>query len=293
MYKESIGGRIFVILNTIFITLVIAVTILPFILVVNGSIVSETEFFRTGGVILIPSSFSLSNYRFIFNEGSVLSSFLVSVKRLVIGVPFAMLLTIILAYAMTKKDMPGHGALMVFLIFMMYFDGGMVPRLVLYKDIGLYNSFWVYVLPMGISVFNALLLRNFIQTIPESLSESARLDGASESTILFRIILPLSKPGIATIALFVAVSHWNDWFTGIAYMKQVMGALPMQSYLRKMMTLGQLDLMAMGNMQNMITPPPETLKMASIVATTVPIVIVYPFIQKYFVKGILIGSVKG
>ncbi|NLZ70445.1 MAG: carbohydrate ABC transporter permease [Clostridiaceae bacterium] len=292
MYKETTGGKIFRVINTTIILFIVVITVMPFILVVNGSIVSENEFFRTGGVIFIPRSFSARNYKFIFTEGSILSSFWISVQRVVIGVPFAMLLTIILAYAMTKKDMPGYRLLMLFMVFMMYFDGGLIPRLLLYKDLGLYNNFLVYIFPMGISVFNALLLRNFINTIPESLPESARLDGASESTILFRIILPLAKPGIATVSLFVAVAHWNDWFTAIAYMRQGINNVPMQTYLRKMVTLSQLELDAMGVMQDMITPTPETLKMAAIVATTVPIVIVYPFIQKYFVKGILIGSVK-
>jgi putative aldouronate transport system permease protein len=149
----------------------------------------------------------------------------------------------------------------------------------------------MYILPSGISVYNALLLRNFFDTIPESLSESAVIDGANESCILFRIILPLSKPGIATIALFVAVAHWNDWFTGIAYMRQT-SALPLQTYLRKMITISQLELEALGSMQDMKSPIPEPLKMGAIVLTTIPIVMVYPFVQKYFVKGLLIGSVK-
>ena len=200
-------------------------------------------------------------------------------------------LTLMLAYAMTKTDMPGHGALMVFLIIMMYFDGGMIPHLLLYRDMGLFDTFAVYVLPAGISVYNALLLRNFLNTIPSSLTESARLDGASEMTILTRILLPLAKPGIATISLFVAVGKWNDWFSGVAYITPG-NTVPLQTYLKNMMGLSQLKLNAMAELQNMVTPPPETLKMAAIVLTVLPIVIVYPFVQKYFVQGLLIGSVK-
>jgi putative aldouronate transport system permease protein len=291
MNKRTTGEIIFDTINVIFMIFFILIMILPFIFVINGSIVSENEFIRTGGVILIPKSLSFNTYRFLFREGTIVHSFFTSVKRLLIGVPFSMFLTILLAYAMTKKEMPGQKALMAFVIFMMYFDGGLVPRLVLYKDIKLYDNFWVYVLPAGISVYNALLLRNFFDTIPESLSESAVIDGASESCILFKIILPLSKPGIATIALFVAVTHWNDWFTGIAFMRQT-SALPLQTFLRKMITISQLELEAMGSMQDMKSPIPEPLKMGAIVLTTIPIVLVYPFVQKYFVQGLLIGSVK-
>lgn len=292
LLKRSLGDKIFDSINVIFMVLVIIVMLLPFILVFNGSIVTENEFIRSGGVILFPKSFSLSTYEFLFREGSLLPSFFVSVARLLVGVPFAMVLTIILAYTMTKKDMPGHHALMVFLVFMMYFDGGMVPRLVLYRDIHLFDTFAMYVLPMAVSVYNALLLRNFFNTIPPSLAESARIDGAGEGRILFKIILPLAKPGIATIALFEAVTHWNDWFTGIAYMTQGTHALPLQTYLRKMIMVSQLELESMGNMQGTRAPVPETLKMGAIMLTTIPIILVYPFVQKYFVKGLLIGSVK-
>lgn len=291
MNKRSTGDVIFDSVNVLFMLLVIVVMILPFILVINGSIVTENEFIRTGGVILFPKSFSLSTYQFLFREGSIGPAFLISFLRLIIGVPISMLLTIILAYAMTKKTMPGRRALMVFLVFMMYFDGGLVPNLILMKDIHMYNTFWMYILPTAISVYNALLLRNFFNTIPESVAESARLDGASETCILFKMILPLAKPGIATIGLFVAVAHWNDWFTGIAYMLQDQ-PLPLQTYLRKMISVSQLELEAMGSMQGGRAPVPETLKMGAIVITTIPIVCVYPFIQKYFVKGLLIGSVK-
>lgn len=291
MNKRTTGDVIFDTCNIIFMIIFVIIMVMPFIFVVNGSIVNENEFIRTGGVILFPKSLSFGTYRFLFREGTIISSFFTSIKRLLIGVPFAMFLTILLAYAMSKKDMPGRKALMAFVIFMMYFDGGLVPHLVLYKDLGLYDNFWVYILPSGLSVYNALLLRNFFDTIPESLSESAVIDGASESRILFQIVLPLSKPGIATIALFVAVAHWNDWFTGIAFMRQT-SDLPLQTYLRKMITVSQLELEAMGSMQDMKSPIPEPLKMGAIVLTTIPIVLVYPFVQKYFVQGLLIGSVK-
>jgi len=174
----------------------------------------------------------------------------------------------------------------------MYFSGGLIPFLFLMRDIGLYDTFGMYILPSAISIYNALLLRNFLNTIPESLSESAVLDGASEFVILTRIILPLAIPGIATISLFFAVSHWNDWFTGLAYMSQDR-ALPLQTYLRKLITIDQFTLNFMEQRVEMRPPIPESLKMGAIVITTLPIVCVYPFVQKYFVKGLLIGAVKG
>jgi len=289
--KRTVGGTIFDCFNYLLMLLVIAVIIVPFIFVINGSLVSETEFMRTGGIILIPRTFSPHVYEFLFKEGSVFNSLLLSVMRIVVGVPLAMLLTVILAYAMTKRNMPGHKALMVFLIIMMYFDGGLIPFLFMVKDLKMYDTFLMFVLPGAVSVFNALLLHNFLNTIPDSLSESARIDGASEPVILMRIILPLSLPGIATISLFYAVWHWNDWFTGIAYMSQA-GVQPLQTYLRKMITAQTLQLEAMSQMASLRAPIPETLKMGAIVLTTLPIVCVYPFVQKYFIKGLLIGSVK-
>ena len=291
MYKKSLASKIFDVCNYAFITLIGLTMLLPFVFVLNGSIVEDTEFFRTGGMILFPQSFDLSNYKFLLTEGSIIPSFLLSIAVTAATVVFSLALTLMLAYAMTKTDMPGHGALMVFLIIMMYFDGGMIPNLLLYRDMGLFDTFAVYVLPAGISVYNALLLRNFLNTIPSSLTESARLDGASEMTILTRILLPLAKPGIATISLFVAVGKWNDWFSGVAYITPG-NTVPLQTYLKNMMGLSQLKLNAMAELQTMVTPPPETLKMAAIVLTVLPIVIVYPFVQKYFVQGLLIGSVK-
>jgi len=270
---------------------IIVIMIIPFIFVLNGSIVSEREFILSGGVILIPRSFSLNVYDFLFREGSILPSFFLSLARIAVGVPLSLLLTTILAYALTKKKMPGYGALMVFLVFNMYFNGGLVPFLLMVRDIKVYNTFWMYVLPSAVSIFNALLLRNFFNTIPETLSESARIDGASEFVILFRIILPLSVPGIVTIGMFSAVAHWNDWFTGIAYMAQDR-VLPLQTYLRKMIAITGLQLDAMGATADMIPPLPDTIKMGAIIITTLPIICVYPFAQKYFIKGLLIGAVK-
>lgn len=286
------GGTVFDACNIALMGVLLLAFLLPFLFVINGSIVRESEFLRTGGVILFPRSFSLATYKFLINDGAILASLAVSVARLVVGVPAAMLMTLLLAYALTQREMPGYRLLMLFIVFMMYFDGGMVPFYMLIRDIGLYDTFWVYILPALVSVYNALLLRNFLNTIPSSLPESARLDGAGEMCVLTRIILPLAKPGIATIALFVAVALWNDWFTGMVYIRQGASAPPLQTYLRKILDLSSLDLNEIARVQNDVAPMPEPMKMAAIVITTIPIVIVYPFVQKYFISGIMVGAVK-
>ncbi len=291
MLKRTRGEVVFDGFNTLVMLFIIVVMLLPFILVLNGSLVTENEFLAKKGVVLIPDQLSFSSYEFLFKGTDVVKSFFVSLLRTAVGVPFSLLMTLLLAYAMTKREMPYHKALMVFLVVMMYFDGGMIPFLLMVRDIKLYNTFMMYVLPYGVSVFYAIILRNFMDTIPGSLLESARIDGAGELHILFRIVLPLSIPGIATIALFYAVMHWNDWFTGVGYM-QGNSLIPLQTFLKRMIDASQYDLMSMGAAIQQRPPLPEALKMATIVITTLPIVCVYPFVQKYFVKGLLIGSVK-
>lgn len=289
--KRSTSSIVFDWFNNIFMLLLCACMLLPFWFVITGSFASETEFLRTGGLIFINKEISLETYSFLFSEGTIFKSMALSIIRLALVVPYSLVLTTLLAYVISHEDLPGMKWLMPLLIFFMYFDGGMIPYLQTVKTVKLYDTFAMLVLPTGVSIYNALILRNFINTIPKSLSESARLDGANEMQILFRIILPLCKPSMATIGLFVAVGSWNDWFTGIAYMRQDR-ILPLQTYLRKMISVSQQDLVSMGADLRTVPPIPETLKMAAIVLTTIPIVMVYPFVQKYFVKGLLIGSVK-
>ena len=291
MRKRSKSSIFFDWANNIFSLLLCLCMLLPFWFVITGSFASESEFLRTGGLIFVNEQISLETYEFLFAEGTIFKSMLLSIVRLCLVVPYSLFLTTLLAYVISHEDLPGMKWLMPLLIFFMYFDGGMIPYLQTMKTVKLYDTFAMLILPTGVSIYNALILRNFINTIPKSLSESARLDGASEMQILFRIILPLCKPSMATIGLFVAVGSWNDWFTGIAFMRQDR-ILPLQTYLRKMISVSQYDLTSWGADLRMQPPVPETLKMAAIVLTTIPIVMVYPFVQKYFVKGLLIGSVK-
>ncbi len=290
--KRTTGEKIFDTVNILFMIFIILVMLLPFIFVLNGSLVSDKEFILKGGVILFPENIDFANYSFLFKGDQLLPALIVSVLRVAIGVPLSLVCIIILAYAISKRKMPGHKGLMVFLVVMMYFDGGIIPFLIMVRDLKMYDTFLMYILPFLISPWYAIILRNFIDTIPESLEESARMDGAGELTILTRIIVPLAVPGIATIGLFSAVLHWNDWFTGFAYMSS-RSPIPLQTFLRRMMMISRYDLNNMAQIVNMNPPLSESLKMAAIVITTIPIICVYPFVQKYFVKGLLIGSVKG
>ncbi len=286
------GEKIFSWCNNIFMVLLCAVMLYPVLFVLGRSVTPEFER-ATHPLRLIPSTFDWTGYKFIFSSGSnILNAYKTTIARTLIGTTFNIVVTTLLAYPLSKKYYPLKKFVTGIIVFTMWFSGGLIPSFLLNKSLGLINNFWVYILPCMVNAFNMIIMRNFFMQIPDSLEESAKLDGANDLRVFFSIYLPLSTASIATITLFYAVYHWNMWFDSMLYMnKKEMWT--MQYTLRQLIDSATVaDIATIGSAMDNI-PPAETVRMSTIVVATVPILCVYPFLQKYFVKGMLVGSVKG
>lgn len=279
------------VLKVLFLIFAVIICVYPFWNIFIVSINDATDAMR-GGLYLLPRKLSLASYANILGRSTFQHSILVTVARTLIGTPLAVLVTSALAYVMTRKDLVARKPLNLLFVFTMYFGGGMVPYYMVLKNLGLLDNFLVYILPGLLSVYNMILVRNYIEGMPEALFEAARIDGANDLTIFFRIVIPLAKPIIMTIALFVAISQWNSWFDAYLYTNS-QSLKTMQSILVEILNQYQTSdagASAANQLSQSITP--DSIRMAATMVTTIPIIMVYPFIQKYFVKGIMLGSVK-
>jgi putative aldouronate transport system permease protein len=290
--KDSYGERLFHTANMLFLIALSLVFLIPVWMVFATSFMSEGESIRRGAsYVLLPHALDLAAYKLLFLKGSVvISGYKITLFRVIVGTLLNLLCTVTFAYGLARRTLPGRNLIVTLVFFTMIFSGGLIPSYLLMNALHLKNSIWVLVLPGLISTWNMFIMRNFLMTIPEELEESAIIDGGNAAAILLRIILPLSLPAIATIGLFYAVGHWNEWFSASIYINDV-HKQPIQVLLRNMLLTGVVQNDMTDNMSQL--PPPETLKSAMIVVSTLPILCVYPFIQKYFVKGALMGSVKG
>jgi putative aldouronate transport system permease protein len=249
-----------------------------------------------GGIYFWTRVFTLDNYKEVFRDGKIMKAYTITIARTVIGTVSSILVTSFAAYSLKEKDLPGRKIITMLITFTMLFSGGMIPTYIQYNKLGLLNHFWVYVVPSLVSVTYLLMMRTFFESIPDSLEESAKLDGCGYFKIYAKIMMPLSKPVIAVVSLYTAVNHWNDWFSGAFYMRS--SALwPVQTVLQQMlsraMAAKEVTTVAQAIAQNANTVTSDSLKMAAVVVTTVPILCIYPFAQKYFAKGAMIGAVKG
>lgn len=286
------GEKVFLVVNNILMVLLCCIMVYPVLFVLGRSVTPEMER-ALHPMRLIPSTFDWTGYKFILSSGSnIINSYATTIMRTLIGTSLNIVFTTLLAYPLSKKYYPPRKVLTSLIVFTMWFSGGLIPSFLLNKSLGLLNNFWVYILPGLVNAFNLVIMRNFFMQIPDSLEESAKLDGANDLRVFFSIYLPLSTASIATITLFYAVYHWNMWFDSMLYMnKKEMWT--MQYTLRQLIDSATVtDLATVGTAMDNI-PPAETVRMATIVVATVPILCVYPFLQKYFVKGMLVGSVKG
>lgn len=288
------GERLFQIVDVLLLFLLSLIILLPFFTVVMTSFVSEAEIARRGSFILIPEKFDFSAYRVLWRGRSgIIRAYGNTLFRVIVGTSLQMFMTITFAYGLSRKNLKGREGITVYVFITMLFSGGLIPGFMLVKGLGLLNSRWSMVIPGLISTWNMLVMRNFFMAIPSSLEEAAIIDGANDVQILTRVVLPLSKASIATIALFYAVGHWNSWFDAMIYINDG-SKLPMQNILRNIIastTLSDLDLQSMNEMIS--RPPTQAVRSATIIVTILPILFVYPFVQKYFVKGVMVGSVKG
>ena len=241
---------------------------------------------------LVPVDFTTSAYKTLLGESQFWVSFWISIKRVFLGTIINMILTILLAYPLSKskREFKGHDVYMYIVIFAMLFSGGMIPIYLTIKSYGLLNSIWALILPGAVPVFNVILLMNFFKGVPKSLEEAAAIDGASKLTILLKIYLPISMPALATIILFCIVNHWNDFFSGLVYMNKT-SMYPLQTYIQQL-SVDMSQITDPEQLKRFAQVSNKTLDAAKIVVSTIPLLIIYPFLQKYFVSGIVIGAVK-
>ncbi|GIO84484.1 sugar ABC transporter permease [Paenibacillus faecis] len=295
--RDSLGDRIMVTFIYMFLILLSVSTLYPFL---NAIVISLNEGLDTskGGITLWPREFTWENYSVVFQDERLMSGFFVSVLRTVIGTVTAILATAIFSYGMSRRELMGRKYYMIICIITMYFGGGLIPTFLLIRELGLMNSFWVYIIPSLISVWNMIIFRTFFQGLPAGLEESAKIDGCGNWGTLFRVVLPLSGPVIATLALFTAVGHWNEWFLASIYISDEK-LLPIQTILKQILAsnivseqTASMDAAALAHLQKAKTITSKSLSMATMMVATLPIVLVYPFVQKYFVKGVLVGSLK-
>jgi putative aldouronate transport system permease protein len=299
-FRKSLPEKAFILFNTTFMVLLCAITIYPFIYVLAYSLNEGTDEVR-GSIYLFPRKFTLFNYKYVLNNGTMQSAYVISVGRTVLGTILGLIVTGVTAYAVSFRNLPGRKGIMFFLLIPMLFSGGLVPYYIQLANMRLINTFWVYVIPGLFSIWNMFVLMRFFMGIPESLRESAILDGANEIVVLWKIIVPVAMPSIAAIALFTAVGHWNDWFTG-AFFVNNMKLIPVQTYLQRLLMADSLGTIT-GNQEanseavfrasQVSDMTLKSLKTAAVMVGTLPVLCVYPFLQRYFVKGILIGSIKG
>lgn len=286
--KQSMKSRCFDVINIILLGIIALIMILPFIHVVASSFTSVEEYLSKD-FILFPTTFSLESYKYIFSTGTIPQGLLVSTFVTITGTFMNLLMSSLTAYPLAHRDLFGRKTMILLVIFTLMFNGGMIPMFIIVQKLGLLNSYKSLILPYVISSFNLMLFKNYFQELPVELEESAKMDGCNDLVILFRIILPLSKPLLATFAIIFGVEHWNSWFYAMLYLSDSK-KWPIQVILRQIVLSASEVGDAMGG-ANFI--PPVTVRMCTIVVATIPILCIYPFLQKYFTKGLLVGSVKG
>jgi len=289
------NDRWFGVINATFLSVVSLATLVPVISVILKSLTPVSDLQRSSSsVLLIPSSLTLNNYIWLF-RGSMrlINAYGITIARTVLGTALCLLVTVMTAYPLSKRYLPGRGKLMMLFFFTMLFSGGMIPTYLVVDSLKLTDTFWALILPCALSIYNMILMRTYFQSIPEEIDESARIDGASDIRILFRIILPISTPALASIGLFYAVMHWNSFMDAVLYIRN-RGLWPLQLLMREILQNNSVEELSLGGLiEDPMRPSAALIINVVIVVSALPIMCVYPFIQKYFVKGLMIGSVKG
>lgn len=298
--NTSMGCKIFKVINYAIMILIIVVMLFPYLNVIAKAFNEGVDTAR-GGITLWPRKFTLDNMKTILTEASFFNALMVSVIRVILSVVLGILVQFSAAYALTKKKFPFQGFITLLFMIPGYISAGQIPQYVLYANLGLINNFWVYILPTLFSFYNIIVFRTFIKsTVPDSLPESALIDGANELLIMWKIVLPLCKPVLATIALWILVGQWNDWTTTLLYIRKpdlytlqykMMELIKESERMQKLIETARQTGAAVDDISRI--PTSESLISAQVVVATFPIICVYPFLQKYFVKGVMLGAVKG
>jgi len=282
----------FEVCNTLLMLAVIFITLYPMWFVFINSLNAPQQALL-GTVNWFPKEMSLASYSVVFNDKHMMNGFYITTLRTVIGTAVHVLFTAIVAYGMSKSSLIGRKVYMKIALITMLFSGGLIPTFILMTKLGLYDNFWVFIIPAMYTFFNMVIFMSFFRTIPESLEESAKVDGASDYGVLFRIVLPNSMAVLATIALFSAVYHWNDYYQGVIYIRS-QDLLPLQTMLYKIVAENAMSFMQQQAMAQFGAKlPGNSIKFASMMVATLPILAFYPFIQRYLIKGVMIGAIKG
>lgn len=286
---DSRGYRIFRVVNTVVLLGVVVVTLYPFLNIVARSL-SEEAYIIAGEVTIVPRGFDLTAYKLLMSDAMFWTNYRNTVVYTVVATLISIVLTTCYAYVLSKPQLKGRGVLVGIALFTMFFSGGLIPNYVLVTSLGMKNTIWAVVIPNAISVFNLLVMKAFFESLPSELEEAAAVDGLNTYGILLRIVLPLSKAIIATMVLFYAVSFWNSWFAAFLYMDR-QDLLPVTVYLRNLIAGATSAESAAADADKVQAA--ATLQAVTIVLTTLPILAVYPFVQRYFVRGVMLGAVKG
>ncbi|HEX6346908.1 carbohydrate ABC transporter permease [Umezawaea sp.] len=286
---DTRGYRVFRVVNVAVLLVVVALTLYPFVNIVAQSF-SDEQAIRTGGVNLLPQGFNVKTYEVIISDSAFWNSYLNTVVYTVTATLISLVLTTTYAYVLSKHHLKGRGTLVGIAVFTMFFNGGLIPNYVLISELGMKNTIWAVVLPNAISVFNLLVMKAFFEAMPKELEEAATVDGLNTYGVLFRIVLPLSKAVIATMVLFYAVANWNSWFSAFLYFDRA-DLFPVTVYLRNMVA-GATTAASMGSDQGDVAQVNSNIKAVTMVLTVLPVLAIYPFIQRYFVSGVMLGAVK-
>ena len=291
--RTGIGERVFNVVNILFLIGIMGITLYPMLYVVFASFSKPDRFMMHYGPLWYPLGFDLASYQAVFKNPNIWNGYRNTIFIVVVGVAVNMSLTLLGGYLLSRRNWMFQRVMALSVIFTMYFSGGLIPFYLTVRDLRLDKTLWSLILPTAISTYNMIIMRTAFAVIPESLEESAKLDGASHFVILTKVMIPLVGPTIAVLVLYYGVGHWNSWFNAMIFLSGVRSKYPLQLILREILIQNSLNDMTMGTGMEDREMIAETIKYAVIVVSTVPILCLYPFLQKYFVKGVMIGALKG
>lgn len=289
--SRTVSGTVFDSFNNIFLFLITVITLYPFVYIMSMSI-SDPQAVLAQQIWLLPKGFSLGSYKLVFENAQIWQAYFNTIWYTVIGTSVNVMLTIMAAYALSRKEFFAKNLIMIFIAVTMFFSGGMIPTFLLVNKLGLYNTRWAMIIPGAVSAWNLIIARTYFQaSIPDSLVEAAKIDGGTDIGILFKVVLPLSLPIVAVLTIFYAVGHWNAWFDALLYLSDAR-LHPLQLFLRKILLMNSPDMMqGMDDAFERVAYAVQ-LKYASIMVATLPLLCIYPFMQKYFVTGVMLGAIK-
>lgn len=290
--KQSAGETAFSICNTFFMTIIMILTIYPFLYVAFASISDPAEVIRSQGIMLWPKGINFEAYKRVMENPNIITGYTNTIFYVVVGTFLNLLVTTILAYGLSRKNVYWSRPIMLIILFTMFFSGGLIPRYMIIKNLHLIGTIWSILIPNLVNTFNLIILRTSFMGIPESMEESGRIDGANDLHILFKIIIPLSLPILAVMVLYYGVGNWNSWFDASLFLNK-RSMYPLQLILREILIINAGDDMSTKVVAEDRVALEQTIKYATIMVATLPILMIYPFLQKYFVKGVMVGAIKG